>query len=80
MDRALIKIGITISPVSVSMRIDIRFAEAMGNSDQGVEGMGQIDVPVTAVWKLSVHDKMDHPGCKPTRDVPVNRAVAGDVL
>jgi hypothetical protein len=80
MDRALVKIGISIPPVSVPMRIDIRFAKAMGHSDQGVEGMGQIDIPVTAVWKLFVHEQVDDPGCKPTRNVPVNRAVAGDVL
>ena len=80
MDRAFVKIGIAIPPVSVPMGIGVRFAEAMGHIDQGVEGMGQIDVPVTAVWKLFVHEQVDDPVCKPTRDVPVNRAVAGDVL
>ena len=80
MDRALVKIGISIAPVNVPMRIDIRFAEAMGHIDQGVEGVRQIDVPVTTTGEIFVHEQVDDPGCKPTRDVPVNRAVASDVL
>ena len=49
MDRALVKIGISFAPVGVPVGIDIRLAEAMGHSDQGVEGMGQIDILVIAV-------------------------------
>ena len=62
MDRALVKIGISIAPVNVPMRIDIRFAEAMGHIDQGVEGMRQIDVPVITTGKLFVHEQVDDPG------------------
>jgi hypothetical protein len=80
MDRALIPIGITIAPVIGPVGIGIRLAEAMGHSDQGVEGMRQVDVPVMAFWKLFVHEQLDDPSCESTCDVPVNRAVAGDIL